>query len=210
MPSRCLLQKPYPAEIVTLEACRTCNEAFSHDEEYFKALLWTVLAGSTKPEKQKAGEVARMLQRNPKLRQRIENSRTERTVAGTKDVVFAPEMDRVKRVVVKNARGHALYELDRAMSSEPDDFFAVPLLSLTSDQRHAFERTGEGDEPWGWAEIGTRLFQRQCGVACSDMIGPWIIVQDGAYRYSVVDHGDEGILVQSVIQEYLATGVYWH
>ena len=150
-----------------------------------------------------------MLQRNPKLRERIENSRTEITVAGTKGAVFAPEMDRVKHVVVKNARGHALYELDRAMSSEPDDFFAVPLLSLTTDERHAFEKTGEGHEPRGWAEIGTRLFQRQCGVAYSDMIGPWTIVQEGVYRYSVVDHGDDGLLVQSVIQDYLATGVFW-
>ena len=65
------------------------------------------------------------------------HSRTEITIAGTRGAVFAPEMDRVKRVVVKNARGHALYDLDRAMSSEPDDFCAVPLLSLTPDERHA-------------------------------------------------------------------------
>ena len=210
VPSKCLLQKPYPAEMITIEACRKCNEAFSLDEEYLKGLLWTVLAGSTDPEKQKTPEVACMLKRNVALRERIENSRTERTTLfGEKEIVFAPEMKRVKRVVIKNARGHALYELDRAMSFEADDFFAIPLQVLTPEHRDEFETTGGEGELLGWAEVGTRLFQRQCGTAQSDMMGPWVTVQDGVYRYTVVDRGDDGLLVQSVIQEYLATSVYW-
>ena len=40
-------------------------------------------------------------------------------------------------------------------------------------------------------------------------MGPWVIVQNGVYRYAVVDREDDGLLVQSVIQEYLATSVYW-
>ena len=82
----------------------------------------TAVALADDLERQKADEAGRTLRRNSKLRSRIESSRTERTVAGTKTAVFAPEMDRVKRVVVKNARGHALYELDRPMPSEPDVF----------------------------------------------------------------------------------------
>ena len=209
VPSKCLLRKPYPAEMITIEACRKCNGAFSLDEEYLKGLLWTVLAGSTDPKKQKTPEVARMLRRNVGLRERIENSRTERTTLfGEEEITFAPEVERVKRVVIKNARGHALYELDRAMSFEADEFFAIPLQVLTPEQRDAFETGGEG-ELLGWAEVGTRLFQRQCGMAQSDMIGPWVIVQDGVYRYAVVDRGGDSLLVQSVIQEYLATSVYW-
>ena len=196
--------------MVTLEACRMCNEAFSRDEEYFKALLWTVLSGSTDPEHQKNDEIARMLTRHSRLRERLENSRTEgRTLSGTPTTVTVPEMDRVKRIVVKNARGHALYELDRAMTFEPDGVFAVPLQSLTPAQRYDFETLGEGDGPQGWSEIGTRIFQRQCGVAQSDVMGSWSIVQNRVYRYSVVDHRDQGLLVQSVVQEYLATRVYW-
>ena len=210
VPSKCLLRKPYPAEMITIEACRKCNESFSRDEEYLKALLWMVLAGSTDPEKQKTQEAARMLRRNAGQRERIENSQTERTTLfEEEEIVFAPEMEGVKRVVVKNARGHALYELDRAMSFEADDFSAIPLQVLTPEQRYEFETTGEEGGLLGWAEVGTRLFQRQCDPAQSDMIGPWVIVQDGVYRYAVVDRGDDGLLVQSVIQEYLATSVYW-
>ena len=85
-----------------------------------------------------------MLKRNVGLRERIENSRTERTTLfGEEEIVFAPEMERVKRVVIKNARSHALYELDRGMSFEADDFFAIPLQVLTPEQRDEFETTGE-------------------------------------------------------------------
>ncbi len=64
--------------------------------------------------------VARMLKKSVGLRERIENSRTERTTPfGEKEIVFTPEMERVKRVVIKNARGHALYELDRGTASVP-------------------------------------------------------------------------------------------
>ena len=213
VPSKCLLQKPYPTEMITIETCGTCNRAFSRDEEYLKALLWTVLAGSTDPEKQKIPDVGRMLRRSAGLRERIENSRTERNVPfGKREIVFAPEMERVKRVVVKNARGHVLYELDRVMSFEVNDFFAMPLRVLTPKQRDEFETAGGGGLE-GWEEFGTRLFQRQCVAASnparSDMVGPWIIVQDGVYRYAVMHRTDGGLLVQSVIQEYLATSVYW-
>ena len=102
-----------------------------------------------------------MLKRNARLRQRIENSRKEETTLfGEREIDYTPEVERVKRVVVKNARGHALYELDRAMSFEADDVFAVPLQDLTPGQRNEFEITGGGVE--GWEESGTRLFQRQC------------------------------------------------
>ena len=210
IPSKCLLRKPYPEEMLTIAACRKCNGAFSIDEEYLKGLLWTVLAGSTDPEKQKTPEVASMLKRSVGLRKRIENSRTERTTPfGGKEIVFTPEMERVKRVVIKNARGHALHELDRVMSFEADHFFATPLQVLTQEQRDEFEMTETKGELRGWSEIGTRLFQRQCGTAQADMIGPWVIVQDSVYRYAVVDRDNDSLLVQSVIQEYLATSVYW-
>jgi hypothetical protein len=37
-----------------------------------------------------------------------------------------------------------------------------------------------------------------------DLDGPWVVVQEGVYRYSVTQI-DGGILVRSVMSEYLAT-----
>jgi hypothetical protein len=41
-----------------------------------------------------------------------------------------------------------------------------------------------------------------------DIRGSWIVVQDGVCRYSVTP-ADAGVLVRSVLWEYLATEVWW-
>ena len=40
-----------------------------------------------------------------------------------------------------------------------------------------------------------------------DLDGPWVIVQDGVYRYAVSQTG--GVLVRSILYDYLATEVFW-
>jgi hypothetical protein len=40
-----------------------------------------------------------------------------------------------------------------------------------------------------------------------DLAGEWVVVQEGIYRYAVAQGG--GMLVRSVLSEYLATEVYW-
>ena len=210
IPSKCLLMKPYPDELMTLPACRECNAVYSRDEEYLSALLTAVLSGSTDPEKQTTGEAARMFGRRAGLRVRIEKARTEtRTLFGRIEIKFMPEQERVNGVVVKNARGHAVYELDQWMTAEPDHVAAVPLQSLSTEEYQEFESVHSVIS--GWSEIGSRMFQREClalNPNATDFVGPWKVVQDGVYRYAVVVDG-EGLLVKSVIREYLATEVWW-
>ena len=210
IPSKCLLTKPYPDELMTLGSCRACNESYSHDEEYLSALLTAVLAGSTDPSRQKTARASRMFERRPALRMKIQNAKTVTSaLRGDTEIIFTPERERVHRVIVKNARGHALYELDQQMSDKPSHVFAEPLQCLARDQRLEFQAVEA--EVAAWAELGTRLFRRQSysvDPTDSDMSGSWIIVQDGVYRHAVVDTGD-GLLVRSVIREYLATEVYW-
>ena len=40
-----------------------------------------------------------------------------------------------------------------------------------------------------------------------DMVGEWLVVQDGIYRYSVRQEG--GLRVRTILSEYLATEVQW-
>ena len=210
VPSKSLLTKPYPEELMTLAACAECNAGFSRDEEYLAALLTAVLAGSTDPTRQKTPEAARTFERKRGLRARIEDAKVEtRTLFGETEIRFWPEMDRVKRVAVKNARGHAVYELDRWTAEAPEHVVAVPLRSLSEERYAEFEAGGSGVV--GFPEIGTRMFQRVCSSGdseSSDVSGPWVVVQDGVYRYAVEDQGN-GLLVKSVIREYLGTEVYW-
>ena len=210
IPSKSLLTEPYPKELMTLAACRECNASYSRDEQYLVALLTAVLAGSTDPRKQTTGVAARMFGQRTGLRAKIEEARTEtKTLFGEIEIRFTPEQERVDRVVVKNARGHAVYELDRWMTADPDRVVAVPLRSLSNEEYQEFEAVRSVNS--GWSEIGTRMFQRECFALDpdqTDFVGPWIVVQDGVYRYAVVDDG-EGLLVKSVVREYLATEVWW-
>ena len=210
IPSKCLLRKPYPKELMIMGACRECNTSFSRDEEYLSALLNAVLAGTTDPDKQKTSKASRMFRGQANLRARIEKSKVEtKTHFGEIEITFTPERERVNNVIVKNARCHALYELDQAMFEEPDHVFTVPLHSFSEEQCVDLEAI---EPDVGWAEIGTFMFIRQCYAidpTRSSMLGSWVIVQDDVYRYAVVDGGG-GLLVRTVIEEYLATEVYWN
>lgn len=170
------------------------------------AFLGCVLAGSADPDVQTNPNAKRILMRNTNIRARIEQSRTVyRTIGGENRTVWAPELQRVKRVAVKNARGHAFFEFGEPLLNEPDSVWLSPLESLTSEQRESFENIGLASGPCPWPEVGSRMMTRV--VTGQDLVGPWVMVQDGIYRYAVTQQGV--MLVRTVIFEYLATEVYW-
>jgi hypothetical protein len=126
VPSKTLLVKPYPANLPVVAVCARCNNGFSRDEEYIAALLGSVLAGSTDPADPR-NPAAEILARSPKLRSRIEQCRKEHKTADDEtEIVWAPELDRINRVVVKNARGHAFHEYGEPMLEEPSGVATVP------------------------------------------------------------------------------------
>lgn len=203
VPSKCLLQEPHPANLPIVQVCKACNQGFSLDEEYLGAFLGSVLFGSTDPDHQRIPKAARILGSNPKLRARIDRAKTEyKTLGGETRFVWRPESDRVNRVVLKNARGHAFYEYGEPMLSEPQYVRSAPLENMTREQRADFENM----DFWsGWPEVGSRMMTRV--MTEQDLSGSWVIVQDGVYRYAVAQAGV--ILVRTVLFEYLATEVHW-
>ena len=46
VPSRVLLDKPFPDNLPVVDACRTCNEDFSQDEEYLACLIECAICGT--------------------------------------------------------------------------------------------------------------------------------------------------------------------
>lgn len=206
VPSKGLLREPRPENLPVVDICTSCNNGFSADEEYLFLFLNCVLARTTDPDRQDEPKVGRALRRHEKLRARIERSRTEhQTPDGETRLVWKPETDRVNRVIVKNARGHAFYEYGEPMLREPDQVRAAPLESLTAAQRDAFENIQGDGMLAGWPEVGSRMMSRV--MTGQDLRDGWVIVQDGVYRFGVAQSG--GILVRSVLFEYLATEVWW-
>lgn len=190
VPSKGLLLKPYPENLPVVQVCKSCNAGFSLDEEYVVAFLSSVLVGSSDPETQENPTAARILARNPKLRARIERARSEyRTHGGENRVIWKPESDRINRIVLKNARGHAFYEIGEPMLSLPTHVRCAPLESFTAEERDNFERMDFGS---AWPEVGSRMMTRM--LTGQDIADGWVVVQEGAYRYAVAQAG--GIIVR--------------
>lgn len=188
--------QPYPPHLPQVEVCEACNEGFALDEEYLIAFLGSVLAGSTDPERQTNPRVKRILRRSAKLRARIERAKTEdQTLFGESNLVWTPETERINRVILKNARGHAFFEYGEPMLEAPAHVWAAPLESLTAEQRTEFETIDSGEL---LPEVGSRMLWRV--LTGQDLSDGWVIVQDGIHRYAVVQVGV--MRVRTVLFEY--------
>ena len=182
--------------------CQECNSGFSKDEEYFAAFLASVISGSTEPDSLRFPTASRILARNPRLRSRIDAARhVEATLGKGAVAIWTPELERIERVIVKNARGHVLFELGQAIEVPPTLVNILPLELLSPEQLSEFEHS-EGIV--GWPEVGSRLMLRQIETGEVGR-GGWIEVQGGVYRYAV----DEIPRVRMVLREYLAAEVAW-
>ena len=202
IPTKALLNPPYPENLIDVGMCQECNSGFSKDEEYFAAFLASVICGSAEPDSPQFPTASRILDHNPRLRSRINAARHVEATPGKGAVVlWIPELERIERVIVKNARGHVLYELGQAIEVPPTHVNILPLERLSPQQVSEFayaEGTG------GWPEVGSRLMLRllETGEVGN---GGWIEVQGGVYRYAV----DEIPRVRMVLREYLSAEVVW-
>ena len=113
VPSKVLLDEPYPANLPVVPACRACNESFSRDEEYLACLLECVLAGSTHVENFQRPKIRKILARRPALAAVIEASRHH------DDGIMFTDRDRVRNVILKLVRGHMAFEMDEPQLEEP-------------------------------------------------------------------------------------------
>ncbi len=202
VPSKVLLDCPYPDQLPTVNSCRKCNEGFSEDELYLACLIECVLCGSTEPEELKRPKIARALRERPLLARRLAAAR----YATNGRIIFSVEHDRVQRVIVKLARSHALYELNEPQLTEPANIGFYPIGSLSEDGRQQFETGGAAGLVSVWPEVGSRAMQRLAESWRGE--AGWLIVQPGRYRY-IASADPEGVTVKMVLSEYLACEVIW-
>lgn len=202
VPSKVLLDSPFPENLPVVPACSRCNQSFSGDEAYLACLLECVLCGSTEPEKIQRSNVRRILQERPSLRARIQKATYSDEHGRT---TFTVEQKRAKNVILKLARGHCAYELNEIQRDEPSSFMMLPLAALSQAQRNHFEAVPGG--PIGvWPEVGSRAFQRLL-IADDAYHAGWLTVQEGRYR--VLVQGETGVIIRIVLFEYLACEVIW-
>ena len=207
VPSKVFLDRPYPENLPVVDICGRCNQGFSLDEQYLSCFLECVVCGSTDPERLERAKIRRTLSQQVELRSRIERSKRDSdTLDGDKLIVWQPEQERVRNVILKLARGHASFELNEPMMDEPDAISIAPLhLSPESDGEN-FEASPIRDSPIApWPEVGSRAMQRLMTGAA--LVDGWIEVQEERYRCQIVGAGF--VSVRMVLRDYLAAEVVW-
>ena len=183
VPTKGVLLKPFPQQYPVLPVCHSCNEGHSLDEEYFIAFLSTVLSGSTDPKEQRIPGAARILSRNTSLKLRIESSR----ITNDGQFFWLPESERIKRVIVKNARCHVLYEAAEPHWEEPEEVSFFPIPTATD---HELEDFLVNNPVQAWTEVGSRWMQRVLEEkGAFDKFG-FYNFQDSTYCYRIdIDEG---------------------
>lgn len=201
VPSRVLLDEPFPDNLPIVECCADCNHAFSLHEEYGACFLSCVICGSTDPEQQPRPKITRILRDSPSIAARIQSSLLP---SDSNELVWSPELDRIQTVIVKLARGHIAYELSLPRTEEPISVQMMPLALMPPDSAATFL----SDQPTPfWPEIGSRAFIRACKTFDRQSVDSWRVVQPGAYQYLVSQ--SEGDFVRLLIADYLACEVCW-
>lgn len=203
VPSKVLLDPPYPPNTPVVSACEQCNNSYSVDEPYLACLVDCVIRGGVQTCGGRArAKVVRILREKPHLAEHIERARRE-DLFGPR---WFPDMKRVLPIVLKLARGHIAYEFAEPRLDEPSQILIAPLESLTAYQLCRFESPTEPGSVAVWPEVGSRAFLAACGAdnRASSTAG-WLIVQEGRYRYLALDERT----VRFVLSEYLACEVVW-
>jgi hypothetical protein len=197
VPSRVLLDEPFPENLPVVPACGSCNGSFSRDEEYLACVVECAIAGSLASAAKRL-RVGAILDRSAGLTARLNSARYE----SDGQVGFSAEIDRVRNVLVKLARGHAAFEENEPQLDEPASVLFAPFTAMNERQRADFESAR--DRRGFWPEGGSRAMYR---VLLGDVgSNGWVEVQPGRYRYRVHPGGRR---VHIVIAEYLAAEVTW-
>jgi len=198
VPSRVLLDRPLPDNLPIVEACKSCNNGFSLDEEYLACLLDCILSGSVNPEDLQRENIKRTMKKRPSIAKKMKNALKE--VNGKR--YFKIEYDRVERVVLKIAQGHILYEINELYRDSATVQIA-PFSCMEEGDIQAFENLPQQNV---CPEVGSRGMQRLMTRQDLQPSG-WIIVQPNRYRFTVLH--SERTEVRMVLSEYLACRVFW-
>lgn len=213
IPSKCLLDKPYPENLAVAGCCDICNQSFSRDEQYVACFIECVRCGSTNPDKVERTSISKILKDVPSLKKRIEDSMKN----VDKQISFIPEWDRINKIMLKLARGHLTYELSLQRYDIPKYFWSGLLSSLPEENKIEFNSVHFQHNA---GEMGSRSIQR---LLVTDLtvvdengndknirllFNDWIDVQDKRYRYIAID--DSGmIIIRIVIDEFFACEAVW-
>lgn len=198
VPSRVFLDKPYPENLPVVYACEKCNNSYSIDEEYVACLIECARVGGVSPDLIEREKINRILSEKPRLLEKLKGAMSTKK----DEISFSVEAQRVKRILLKLAKGHVLFEQNEPRLSDEPSLFEFGILELLSEESRArFEETPTISLV---PEVGSRALQ-QLAISEQGVFVLWTNIQNERYRYVVPEVG----LVKMVFSEYLWCQVGW-
>ena len=201
VPSKVLLEEPFPENLPVVPCCDKCNQSFSLDEAYFACLLECVIHGTTNIKQLTCPKVKRILSKRKSLRSQLEKSMSE--VDG--EISFRAELSSIKNVLLKLAKGHVKYENSDPLLIEPNHVAIVPIDLMTDREYEEFMSPVELQK---FPEVGSRASYNLVLNQNNQVLSSWKTVQENRYRYTVMTSVDT-ISVRIIVREYLAAEVVW-
>ena len=101
VPPKCLIRKPYPANLLTVPSCVACNGDSSKDEEYFRLMIVGLMCHTAEAELLFDGPMSRSMDRNAKIEELMFGSLRATGTA----VILDLDYPRIFRIAEKIARG---------------------------------------------------------------------------------------------------------
>jgi len=199
VPSKILLDKPYPDNLPVVVSCMACNNGFSLDEEYFACVIECAFHGTSDIEKLTRESIKKTLRYNQKLHKRISSAFNQ------DDQGLNIEIERFENVLSKCGFGHLKFENSETEFNKPDNIWFKPLHSMTEKEVKNFFSVSEVEKA---PEVGSRSMQRLILNKQGKPIENWIIVQEGVYSYLVsISMGLKKVRI--LIRSYLACEISW-
>lgn len=200
VPSKVLLDEPYPTNLPIAESCAGCNQGFSSSEEYVACFIECAKKGTTEPNREFRPKIAATLKARPAISQRIEQLKL---VSEDGAIVWQAEISRVREVVLKLARGHLAYDLGLQRIDEP---MVVEIMLISSISEILLQDFLDLSPSGIYPEIGSRSFVNSL-MGKATGYEAWHVVQDENYQYAVGQGA--GDWVKIVLGDYIACYVAW-
>lgn len=198
VPSKAFLVEPYPENLSTIPACFECNNGYSEDEKYVACFL-DVLKSHIYLDYKLQKETDSRLSKDEKLKSILnEQIRTE-----DGKVFIRPDNQRIQRILLKLAKGHAGFELDYVNfdNTETQIWYAF-IFNMSENDLYEFNSIPTYQV---YPEVGSRGMYIIQNIVTDDAqtFANWMDVQDGQYRYQVSYNDNDSISVKIVILELL-------
>ncbi|KRB55907.1 hypothetical protein [Flavobacterium sp. Root186] len=200
VPSKILLNEPFPENLPIVYCCDNCNQSFSLDEQYFACSLECIIHGTTDIDKLNRKKIKETLLKNKKLQQRIENS----FIYGDNIKVFKYEEDRFKNVITKLAKGHIKFETSEPKFDNPSHIGITTIGSMSEQEINSFFKTKELEIAPEVGSRGTMILNFYDDVPYAT----WEDVQSEVYQYCIIQN-KKSTHVKIFIQNYFVIQVVW-